>query len=118
MAQLRLNALDDVLHRKPKHMVETEERVSDYFGRNTFHIKVMREFLSEAAYKSVKSAIQNAKIFINNLFIKLDRSDYFESLCLLRYLYFSNAYLLNVYWHWIAAIRKPIRPSKKPRRKI
>ena len=59
MAQLRLNALGDVLLRKPKHMVESQERVSDYFGRNTFHIKVMREFLSDAAYKSVKSAIQN-----------------------------------------------------------
>jgi len=59
MAQLRLNALDDVLHRKPKHMVDTEERVSDYFGRNTFHTRIMREYLSEAAYKSVKSAIQN-----------------------------------------------------------
>ena len=59
MAQLRLNALDDVLHRKPKHMVDPEERVSDYFGRNTFHTRIMREYLSEAAYKSVKSAIQN-----------------------------------------------------------
>ncbi len=59
MAQLRLNALDDVLHRKPKHMVDSGERVSDYFGKNTFHLGVMREYLSEKAYKSVKSAIEN-----------------------------------------------------------
>jgi len=59
MARLRLNALDDVLHRKPVEMEETGERVSDYFGRNTFNIRIMREFLSEAAYKSVKSARQN-----------------------------------------------------------
>jgi glutamine synthetase len=59
MATLRLSALDDVLHRKPKHMQVHNERVSDYFGRHTFNLNVMREYLSESAYKSVKSAIEN-----------------------------------------------------------
>ncbi len=59
MAKLRLDALDDVLNRGPKHMEETGERVSEYFGKNTFNKRVMREYLSDAAYKMVKSAIEN-----------------------------------------------------------
>lgn len=59
MASQRFNALDDVLHRTPKHMNDPERRVSEYFGENTFHIGVMREYLPEVAYKMVKSAIEN-----------------------------------------------------------
>lgn len=59
MASQRFNALDDVLNRKPKHMNPSNKRVSEYFGENTFHINVMREYLPEVAYKMVKSAIEN-----------------------------------------------------------
>jgi glutamine synthetase len=59
MASQRFNALDDVLHRTPKHMDTSNRRVSEYFGENTFHINVMREYLPEVAYKMVKSAIEN-----------------------------------------------------------
>jgi len=59
MASQRFNALEDVLHRKPLHMDYPDRRVSEYFGENTFHINIMREYLPEAAYKMVKSAIEN-----------------------------------------------------------
>ena len=59
MASQRFNALDDVLNRVPKHMNHPERRVSEYFGENTFHINVMREYLPDLAYKMVKSAIEN-----------------------------------------------------------
>ncbi|MFD1551057.1 glutamine synthetase type III [Putridiphycobacter roseus] len=59
MASQRFNALEDVLHRTPNHSTPDPRRVSEYFGENTFHIKVMREYLPEVAYKMVKSAIEN-----------------------------------------------------------
>lgn len=59
MASQRFNALDDVLHRAPKHMDDPKRRVSEYFGEHTFHLGVMREYLPEVAYKMVKSAIEN-----------------------------------------------------------
>ncbi|MFK8044687.1 MAG: glutamine synthetase III [Crocinitomicaceae bacterium] len=59
MASQRFNALDDVLHRTPLHMDHPTRRVSEYFGENTFHINIMREYLPDAAYKMVKSAIEN-----------------------------------------------------------
>ena len=43
----------------PKHMDDPKRRVSEYFGENTFHLGVMREYLPELAYKMVKSAIEN-----------------------------------------------------------
>lgn len=58
MSTLRSNALKDVLNREPKSFSYGGERVSQYFGRQTFHLGVMREYLSDVAYKSVKSAIQ------------------------------------------------------------
>ena len=59
MASQRFNALEDVLHRTPNHSKTDPRRVSEYFGENTFHVKVMREYLPEVAYKMVKSAIEN-----------------------------------------------------------
>ncbi len=59
MSSQRFNALNDVLNRTPKHMDHPTRRVSEYFGENTFHINVMREYLPEVAYKMVKSAIEN-----------------------------------------------------------
>ena len=59
MSSQRFNALSDVLNRTPKHMEPNSRRVSEYFGENTFHLNVMREYLPEVAYKMVKSAIEN-----------------------------------------------------------
>jgi glutamine synthetase len=59
MSSARRNALDEVLHREAKHMIDGKRRVSEYFGENTFHIDKMRECLTEEAYKVVKSAIEH-----------------------------------------------------------
>ena len=59
MSSSRRNALDEVLHREANHIAETDRRVSEYFGENTFHLDKMRECLTEEAYKIVKSAIEH-----------------------------------------------------------
>lgn len=56
MSSVRKQAYQDVLHRKPQH-VDPITRVSQVFGENVFHIEVMREYLPEEAYKSIREAI-------------------------------------------------------------
>lgn len=56
MSYVRKQAYQDVLHRKP-HPIEKITRVSDLFGENVFHLEVMREYLPDEAYKSIKEAI-------------------------------------------------------------
>ena len=56
MSYIRKQAYQDVLHRKPQP-VEKITRVSDLFGDNVFHLEVMREYLPDEAYKSIKEAI-------------------------------------------------------------
>lgn len=58
MATKRLQAYQDVLNRTPKH-VEYEGKISDLFGKNVFHIEIMREYLPSDAYKSMVESIQN-----------------------------------------------------------
>ncbi|SFT41432.1 glutamine synthetase [Lishizhenia tianjinensis] len=56
MSSIRKQAYQDVLHRTPKHS-EPVTRISEIFGENVFHLEVMREYLPEEAYKSIKEAI-------------------------------------------------------------
>ena len=58
MATKRLQAYQDVLNRTPKQ-VELEGKVSELFGKNVFHIDVMREYLPSDAFKSMTESIQN-----------------------------------------------------------
>jgi glutamine synthetase len=58
MSSFRKAAINDVLHRTPKH-VETEGKTSELYGKNVFHADVMREFLTEEAFDSVMGAINN-----------------------------------------------------------
>jgi glutamine synthetase len=58
MATKRLNAYQDVLNRQPKH-IEYEGKLSELFGRNVFHVDVMREYLPSETYKSMMEAINN-----------------------------------------------------------
>ncbi len=58
MSSFRKAAINDVLHRTPKH-VESEGKISELYGKNVFHADVMREFLTEEAYDSVMGAINN-----------------------------------------------------------
>jgi glutamine synthetase len=58
MATKRLQAYQDVLNRIPKN-VELQEKVSELFGKNVFHIEIMREYLPSDAFKSMVESIQN-----------------------------------------------------------
>ncbi|MBM3186198.1 MAG: glutamine synthetase III [Bacteroidetes bacterium] len=58
MATKRLNAYQDVLNREPKN-IEFDGKLSELFGRNVFHIDVMREYLPSGTYKSMLESINN-----------------------------------------------------------
>lgn len=65
MANQRMQAYYDVLHRTPKH-IEFDGKISEIFGENVFHMEVMREYLPSDAYKSMVKAIDKGD--------RLDRS--------------------------------------------
>jgi len=56
MANQRMQAYYDVLHRTPKP-IDFDGKISEIFGENVFHLEVMREYLPAEAYKSMKQAI-------------------------------------------------------------
>jgi glutamine synthetase len=61
MASLRFSALNDVLHRKPKHVDPPSEKISSYFGENVFNQRVMRQYLTDDAFKSVEAVVIEGK---------------------------------------------------------
>lgn len=58
MANQRMQAYYDVLHRTPK-ATTYDGKISDIFGENVFHIEVMREYLPSEAFKSMNQVIQD-----------------------------------------------------------
>ncbi|MCE9540501.1 MAG: glutamine synthetase III, partial [Bacteroidetes bacterium] len=63
MAFHRFKALETVLSRTPVEVTLPSNKVSEFFGENVFGIDAMREYLSEEAFNSVMSAIeQGARI--------------------------------------------------------
>ncbi len=58
MAFHRFKALETVLTRTPVDVVLPSNKVSEFFGENVFGIDAMREYLSEEAFKSVMSAME------------------------------------------------------------
>ncbi len=60
MANQRMQAYYDVLHRTPKPN-SFDGKISDIFGENVFHMEMMREYLPSEAYKSMKQAVQDGK---------------------------------------------------------
>ncbi len=58
MATKRQQAYQDVLNRTP-FTIDMEGKVSELFGKNVFHIEVMREYLPSDAFKSMVESIQN-----------------------------------------------------------
>jgi len=58
MANQRMQAYYDVLHRTPKKD-KYDGKISDIFGENVFHMEAMREYLPSEAYKSMKQAVQD-----------------------------------------------------------
>ena len=60
MANQRMQAYYDVLHRTPKH-IEFDGRVSEVFGDGVFHSEIMREYLPSQAFKSMMAAIDKGE---------------------------------------------------------
>lgn len=58
MAIHRFKALETVLSRVPVDVHMPNNKVSEFFGENVFGIDAMREYLSEEAFESVMSAMQ------------------------------------------------------------
>ncbi len=58
MAFHRFKALEAVLTRTPQEVILPSTKVSEFFGENVFGIDAMREYLSEEAFESVMSAMQ------------------------------------------------------------
>jgi glutamine synthetase len=58
MAFHRFKALETVLSRTPVNVIMPSNKLSEIFGENVFGIDAMREYLTEDAFKSVLSAIQ------------------------------------------------------------
>ena len=58
---LRSKALADVLGRQPKAVKQPGPRISDYYGVNVFNEGAMRMFLTEDAYRAVRSAIDRGE---------------------------------------------------------
>lgn len=58
MANQRMQAYNDVLHRVPKP-TSFDGKVSEIFGENVFHLEVMREYLPSEAYKSMLKAVHD-----------------------------------------------------------
>jgi glutamine synthetase len=58
MAFHRFKALESVMTRIPVNVTLPSNKVSEFFGENVFGIDAMREYLSEEAFNSVMSAMQ------------------------------------------------------------
>jgi glutamine synthetase len=58
MAFHRFKALESVMTRIPVNVTLPSNKVSEFFGENVFGIDAMREYLSEEAFESVMSAMQ------------------------------------------------------------
>jgi glutamine synthetase len=64
MANNRFSAYQEAQKRVPK-IIEIDSKLSEKFGKNVFHIEVMREYLPSDAFKSMSESIQNG--------VRLDR---------------------------------------------
>ena len=69
MATLRFSAIQELFSRQPKEVVLPSNKVTDYYAENVFTKETMRQYLSKAAFKAVKSAMETGTS------ISLDISD-------------------------------------------
>ncbi len=58
MSNFRFRALEKTLDRKVKEVHYPSEKISDYFGSMTFNQSVMRQYLTEEAFRAVMAAIE------------------------------------------------------------
>lgn len=61
MAHLRFKALEEVQNRPSVRVEADSNKVSDYFGENSFDLKKMQQALAPDVYKKVKKAIEKGE---------------------------------------------------------
>jgi len=66
MAHLRFKALEEVQNRAVVRAEAESNKVSDYFGENSFDLAKMRQALSPEAFKKVKKAIEKGETIDEN----------------------------------------------------
>ena len=59
MPTVRFIALKETMGRKPKEFTAPTSRVSEYFGSRVFNRKMMKEYMTSAAFDAVSDAIDN-----------------------------------------------------------
>jgi glutamine synthetase len=67
MANFRFTALEKTISRPLVKVDYPSRKVSDYFGSMTFNQTVMRDYLTESAYKVVEAAIEKGGIIERNI---------------------------------------------------
>ncbi|HEY9115063.1 MAG TPA: glutamine synthetase III, partial [Bacteroidales bacterium] len=67
MANFRFTALEKTISRPLVKVDYPSRKVSDYFGSMTFNQTVMREYLTEAAYKVVEHSIEKGGVIERNI---------------------------------------------------
>lgn len=61
MATLRFKALDDISRRELHESKLSNEKISDYFGKNVFDREKMRNYISREAYASLSDSVDEGR---------------------------------------------------------
>jgi len=59
MSKIRVAAMQELFSREPKTVVSPGEKVSDYYGMNTFDLETMKKYLPTSAYVNIRKAIES-----------------------------------------------------------
>jgi len=57
MSTHRFSAMQELFNRDPISVPAPEDKVSDFYGVNTFDLDTMKKYLPTEAYKSVKKGL-------------------------------------------------------------
>lgn len=58
----RFKALDEFANREIPEVVFPSNKTSDYFGKNVFSLKIMKEYMPKSIFKEIENAIQEGSI--------------------------------------------------------
>ncbi len=59
MSRIRVAAMQELFTREPKPVQAPSEKVSEYYGMNTFDLETMKKYLPTSAYNNIKKAIES-----------------------------------------------------------
>jgi glutamine synthetase len=61
MSNRRFNALKEALSHQPIEVADFQSKVSDFFGKDVFHDRAMREYLPDDVYRSITENIEKSE---------------------------------------------------------